>query len=135
MSVASGPSHAAYTWAAQGGFGNQTVVDKVPPEMLHLIDPHWYQFAPMNPLWHALLGFVICILGLISVIGNGMVIYIFVTTKTLRTPSNLLVINLAVSDFFMMMAMSPAMVRTIIRNEQARLRFEYNGKDLMMAHR
>lgn len=114
MSFASGPSHAAYTWAAQGGgFGNQTVVDKVPPDMLHLIDPHWYQFPPMNPLWHALLGFVIGVLGVISVLGNGMVIYIFTTTKSLRTPSNLLVINLAISDFLMMLAMSPTMVRTL----------------------
>lgn len=111
MSIASGPSHAAYMWGAQGGgFGNQTVVDKVPPEMLHLIDAHWYQFPPMNPLWHALLGFVIGILGMISVIGNGMVVYIFTTTKSLRTPSNLLVINLAISDFLMMLCMSPAMV-------------------------
>ncbi|KAM0725912.1 rhodopsin [Formica fusca] len=111
MSIVSGPSHAAYTWGAQGGgFGNQTVVDKVPPEMLHLVDAHWYQFPPMNPLWHALLGFVIGILGMISVIGNGMVVYIFTTTKSLRTPSNLLVINLAISDFLMMLCMSPAMV-------------------------
>ncbi|XP_071579838.1 rhodopsin, long-wavelength [Temnothorax nylanderi] len=111
MSLASGPSHAAYTWAAQGGgFGNQTVVDKVPPEMLHLVDAHWYQFPPMNPLWHALLGFIIGVLGVISVIGNGMVVYIFTTTKSLRTPSNLLVVNLAISDFLMMLAMSPAMV-------------------------
>ncbi|KAL6423806.1 hypothetical protein ACFW04_010338 [Cataglyphis niger] len=111
MSIVSGPSHAAYTWTAQGGgFGNQTVVDKVPPEMLHLVDAHWYQFPPMNPLWHAVLGFVIGVLGMISVIGNGMVIYIFTTTKSLRTPSNLLVINLAISDFLMMLSMSPAMV-------------------------
>ncbi|KAL6264108.1 hypothetical protein P5V15_004186 [Pogonomyrmex californicus] len=111
MSLASGPSHAAYMWSAQGGgFGNQTVVDKVPPEMLHMVDAHWYQFPPMNPLWHALLGLVIGVLGVISVIGNGMVIYIFTTTKSLRTPSNLLVINLAISDFLMMLAMSPAMV-------------------------
>lgn len=113
LSVANGPSHAAYTWAVQGGgFGNQTVVDKVPPDMFHMIDLHWYQFPPMNPLWHALLGFIIGVLGLISIIGNGMVIFIFTTTKTLRTPSNLLVVNLAVSDFLMMAAMSPAMVRT-----------------------
>lgn len=122
MSVASGPSHAAYTWAVHGGFGNQTVVDKVPPEMLHLVDPHWYQFAPMNPLWHAILGFVIGVLGMISIIGNGMVIYIFTTTKSLRTPSNLLVINLAISDFLMMVAMSPTMVCTTIRNEQTVVR-------------
>ncbi|XP_012058876.1 PREDICTED: rhodopsin [Atta cephalotes] len=111
MSFVSGPSHAAYTWAAQGGgFGNQTVVDKVPPEMLHMVDVHWYQFPPMNPLWHGLLGFAIGVLGTISIIGNGMVIYIFTTTKSLRTPSNLLVVNLAISDFLMMLWMSPAMV-------------------------
>lgn len=111
MSLISGPSHAAYTWSAQGGgFGNQTVVDKVPLEMLHMVDVHWYQFPPMNPLWHALLGFVIGVLGLISVIGNGMVIYIFTITKSLRTPSNLFVVNLALSDFLMMLAMSPTMV-------------------------
>lgn len=112
MSVLSGPSYAAYSWAAQGGggFGNQTVVDKVPPEMLHLIDPHWYQFPPMNPLWHGILGFVIACLGTVSVIGNGMVVFIFSTTKSLRTPSNLLVINLAFSDFLMMFCMSPPMV-------------------------
>ena len=111
MSVMSGPSYAAYSWSAQGGgFGNQTVVDKVPPEMLHLVDAHWYQFPPMNPLWHAILGFVIGCLGLVSVIGNGMVVYIFTSTKSLRTPSNLLVINLAFSDFLMMFCMSPPMV-------------------------
>lgn len=36
-----------------------------------------YQFPPMNPLWHGLLGFTIGILGVVSVIGNGMVIFIF----------------------------------------------------------
>lgn len=30
--------------------GNLTVVDMVPANMLHLIDPHWHQFAPINPL-------------------------------------------------------------------------------------
>jgi len=114
MSVMGEPQFAA--WAAQrvggGGFGggNLTVVDSVPPEMLYLVDPHWYQFAPLNPLWHGLLGFMIGVLGVISVIGNGMVMYIFSSTKPLRTPSNLLVVNLAFSDFLMMFTMSPPMV-------------------------
>lgn len=109
----SGPSYAAYTWGSQSGggaFGNQTVVDKVLPEILHMVDSHWYQFPPMNPLWHALLGFVIGVLGFISVFGNGMVVHIFCSTKGLRTPSNLLVVNLAFSDFLMMLTMSPTMV-------------------------
>nr|CAD7446631.1 unnamed protein product [Timema bartmani] len=110
MSLISEPSFSAYSWASQGGFGNQTVVDRVPPEMLHLVDAHWYQFPPINPLWHGLLGFVIGVLGMISVIGNGMVVYIFSSTKSLRTPSNLLVVNLAFSDFLMMFTMSPPMV-------------------------
>lgn len=33
-------------WTAPGGAGgfggNLTVVDKVPPHMLHLIDPYWF---------------------------------------------------------------------------------------------
>uniref|UniRef100_A0A6B2EK04 Putative rhodopsin receptor 1 n=1 Tax=Phlebotomus kandelakii TaxID=1109342 RepID=A0A6B2EK04_9DIPT len=96
--------------ASGGGFGNITVVDRVPPDMLHMVDAHWYQFPPMNPLWHAILGFTIGVLGLVSCIGNGCVIYIFTTTKALRTPSNLLVVNLAFSDFFMMFTMAPPMV-------------------------
>lgn len=110
MISVSGPSYEAYTYGAQR-FANQTVVDRVPPDMLHLIDAHWYQFPPLNPMWHGILGFVIGLLGFISVSGNGMVVYIFLSTKSLRTPSNLFVINLAISDFLMMFCMSPPMVR------------------------
>ncbi len=91
--------HYSALWQGQSGHGNVTVVDKVPPEMLYLVDSHWYQFPPMNPLWHSILGFAIFVLGAISIIGNGVVIYIFTSTKGLRTPSNLLVVNLAISDF------------------------------------
>lgn len=110
MTLVSGPSYAAFSHGAQARFSNQTVVDKVPPEMLHLIDAHWYQYPPLNPMWHGILGFVIGMLGFISVSGNGMVVYIFLSTKSLRTPSNMFVINLAISDFFMMFCMSPPMV-------------------------
>lgn len=107
------PHFEAYSsggWSAGGGLGNLTVVDKVPPEMLHMVDAHWYQFPPMNPLWHSILGFAIFVLGFVSASGNACVIYIFSTTKTLRTPSNLLVVNLAFSDFLMMFCMAPPMV-------------------------
>lgn len=103
---------ALQAWGGQmAAYGsNETVVDKVLPNMLHLIDPHWYQFPPMNPLWHGLLGFLMGVLGFISITGNGMVVYIFTTTKSLKTPSNILVINLAFSDFLMMAVMAPPMV-------------------------
>lgn len=61
-------------------------------------------------MWHAILGFVIGVLGVIAASGNGMVIYIFTSTKGLRTPSNLLVLNLAFSDFCLMFAMCPVML-------------------------
>jgi len=91
-------------------FWNLTVVDKVPTDMLELIDPHWYQFPPMNPLWHSILGLAMFIFGMVSLAGNGVVVSVFLSTKNLRTPSNLLVVNLAFSDFLMMLSMAPPMI-------------------------
>jgi len=91
-------------------FGNYTVVDAAPKDILDLVDPHWYQFPPMNPLWYGMLGFVIAVVGILAFFGNLMAIYIFMTTKTLRTPANLLVLNLAIADFIIICAMSPPMV-------------------------
>nr|QWV42676.1 long wavelength sensitive opsin 2 [Pempsamacra sp. CRS 2021] len=111
MSVMGEPNYAMWVSQRAAGFGgNITVVDKVPPDMLHLVDAYWYQFPPLNPLWHGILGFIIGVLGVISISGNGMVVYIFMSTKGLRTPSNLLVVNLAFSDFMMILFMSPPMV-------------------------
>ncbi|CRK97768.1 CLUMA_CG011148, isoform A [Clunio marinus] len=100
----------AWQITSPGIMGNLTVVDKVPQEMMSLIDPHWYQFPPMNPLWHSILGFAIGLFLIIALLGNMCVIYIFTKTKTLRTPSNLFVVNLAVSDFMIMFTMGPPMV-------------------------
>ncbi|CAO1392590.1 unnamed protein product [Diamesa serratosioi] len=104
-----GPHYSPH-YSASYGLSNLTVVDMVPPEMMHMIDHHWYQFPPLNPLWHSILGFVVFVLGLISISGNFIVINVFTTTKHLRTPSNLLVVNLAISDFLMMFTMMPPMV-------------------------
>nr|AMP19652.1 opsin 6 [Euphausia superba] len=97
-------------------YGNYTVVDIVTPDMLHRIDPHWYQFPPMNPMWYGILGFVISIALILSLFGNGVVIYVFVTTKNLRTPANFLIVNLAVADFCMMTSVSfPMIVNCVFR--------------------
>lgn len=88
---------------------NATVVDTVPKEILHMIHEHWYQFPPLNPLWHSLLGMAMIVLGIISVVGNGMVVYIMSTSKSLKTPTNMLIVNLAFSDFCMMAFMMPTM--------------------------
>nr|APY20643.1 long wavelength sensitive opsin [Paussus spinicoxis] len=101
------PMSAAHPGAIIGG--NLTVMDKALPDMLHLVDAYWNQFPPMNPLWHGLLGFTIGVLGFVSITGNGMVINIFSTTKSLKTPGNMLIVNLALSDFLMMLMVSPTM--------------------------
>merc|ERR1719187_620044 len=88
-------------------FGNYTVVDAAPKDLLHLVDPHWYQFPPMNPLWYGILGFVMFVIGSMAFFGNLIVIWVFMTTKSLRSPANLLVVNLALSDFIMISFMFP----------------------------
>ncbi|CAH1183602.1 unnamed protein product [Phaedon cochleariae] len=108
MSVMGEPNYGAWVAQRGAGFGgNLTIVDVVLPDMLHMVDAYWYQFPPITPLWHGILGFMMVVLGIISVVGNGMVIYIFCSTKSLRTPSNFLVVNLAFSDFCMMVTMAP----------------------------
>ncbi|XP_026677022.1 rhodopsin-like, partial [Diaphorina citri] len=71
---------------------------------------HRYQYPPMHPLWYQALGLTMICLGTMSMVGNGIVVYIFLCTKNLRTPSNILVVNLAFSDFCMMFSMAPTMV-------------------------
>ncbi|ROT66593.1 rhodopsin [Penaeus vannamei] len=91
-------------------YGNYTVVDTAPKEILHMVHEHWYQFPPMNPLWYGLVGFWMVIMGCLSIAGNFVVIWVFMNTKSLRSPANLLVVNLAFSDFLMMLTMFPPMV-------------------------
>jgi len=91
-------------------FGNYTVVDAAPKELLSMVDPHWYQFPPMNPMWYGLLGFVMFVIGSMAFLGNLTVVWVFMNTKALRSPANLLVVNLAINDWIMITSMFPPMV-------------------------
>ncbi|XP_068226608.1 rhodopsin-like [Palaemon carinicauda] len=93
-------------------YGNFTVVDMAPKEILHMIDPHWYQYPPLNPLWYGLVMLWVGVMGCLAIAGNFVVIWVFMNTKSLRTPANLLVVNLAISDFLMMFCMFPPMMIT-----------------------
>jgi len=73
-----------------------------------MIHPHWENFPPVNPMWHYLLGVIYIILGVASFTGNGIVIYLYLKVKSLRTPSNLLITNLAVLDWLMLLSNFPA---------------------------
>nr|KAG5709810.1 hypothetical protein BaRGS_032634 [Batillaria attramentaria] len=62
------------------------------------IHPHWKQFPLIPDMWHYAIGVFITFVGISGTLGNLLVIYIFGTTKSLRTPSNMFVVNLALSD-------------------------------------
>ena len=73
-----------------------------PPEYLDYIHPHWRKYPAPNPFLHHMLAVFYIAFTIASLCGNGVVMWIFATTKSLRTPSNIFVINLAFFDFFMM---------------------------------
>lgn len=56
---------------------------------------------------HYIIGSVILLVGVTGTLGNALVIYVFCRSRTLRSPSNLLVVNLAAADFLMSLTQSP----------------------------
>lgn len=68
------------------------------------------QFAPIDPILCKMIALVMLVLCMIGMFGNGMVVWIFITTPALRSPSNILVVNLAFSDFIMMTSQTPVMI-------------------------
>ncbi|XP_042242661.1 compound eye opsin BCRH1-like isoform X1 [Homarus americanus] len=103
MTNATGPQAAFYGQGISFGYPEGlTIVDFVPDTIKHMVHEHWYSFPPVNPMWHYLLGAIYIILGFFSITGNGIVIYLFIKATGLRTPANLLVVNLALSDLIML---------------------------------
>ncbi|XP_032921522.1 melanopsin isoform X2 [Catharus ustulatus] len=56
---------------------------------------------------HYTIGAVILIVGITGTLGNFMVLYAFCRSRSLQTPANILIINLAISDFLMSITQSP----------------------------
>ncbi|XP_022209948.2 opsin Rh3 [Drosophila obscura] len=74
----------------------------VPPDELRHIPEHWLSYPEPPESMNYLLGTLYIFFTVISMLGNGLVIWVFSAAKSLRTPSNILVINLAFCDFMMM---------------------------------
>lgn len=77
----------------------------VAPEHSDLVHPHWRGFLAPEKFWHIGLALVYTMLIVMSVVGNGCVIWIFSTSKSLRTASNIFIVNLAVFDLVMAVEM------------------------------
>ncbi|XP_017482166.1 PREDICTED: opsin Rh3-like [Rhagoletis zephyria] len=108
-----------YSYSLPNPFGNVSTVStlraearmsdvrligwNVPPEELRHIPDHWLKYPEPPASLHYLLGTLYLFFTTVSMVGNGVVIWVFTAAKSLRTPSNILVINLAICDFFMML--------------------------------
>ncbi|XP_055373514.1 opsin Rh3-like isoform X2 [Condylostylus longicornis] len=73
-----------------------------PDEIIHVPD-HWLSYPEPPASMHFMLGLLYVFFTVFSLVGNGLVIWIFSGAKSLRTPSNYFVINLAICDFVMML--------------------------------
>lgn len=102
------PQQAGFQYLRDGR--NISLAESVPADIYHMVDPYWYKWQPMEQIWFHIIGFIITILGVMSLSGNFIVMYIFTSTRSLRTPSNIFVVNLAFSDFMMMFTMFPPVV-------------------------
>lgn len=64
--------------------------------------PHSHHGAPyFPPLGHYLVGSFLCVVGFLGFFENGTVLIVFYKHKQLRSPTNMFIISLAVSDFLM----------------------------------
>nr|BAP11278.1 B-sensitive opsin [Pachliopta aristolochiae] len=77
----------------------------VPREHQGMVHEHWRNFPAVNKYYHLVLALIYTMLMVTSLVGNGIVIWIFSTSKSLRSASNMFVINLAVFDLMMMLEM------------------------------
>nr|QWV42717.1 ultraviolet sensitive opsin [Bitoma cylindrica] len=75
----------------------------VPKEELIHIPEHWLIYPEPAASLHFLLGLIYTGFFITAVLGNGLVLWIFSTSKSLRTASNMFVVNLALCDFVMML--------------------------------
>ena len=61
-------------------------MDGFPDDLREVIHEHWGQFPPQNPMMIDLFGIMFFFLAFFSFFGNGFVIYVFLSKKSLRTP-------------------------------------------------
>ncbi|XP_061084752.1 melanopsin-A [Conger conger] len=61
---------------------------------------------------HYTIGVVILVIGITGMVGNFLVIYAFSRSRSLRTPGNTFIINLAITDFLMCVTQAPIFFTT-----------------------
>ncbi|KAI1894468.1 hypothetical protein AGOR_G00116120 [Albula goreensis] len=74
--------------------------------------PHPFPTVDVPDHAHYTIGAVILIIGITGMVGNFLVIYAFSRSRSLRTPANMFIINLAITDFLMCATQAPIFFTT-----------------------
>uniref|UniRef100_A0A672MZL6 Melanopsin-A-like n=1 Tax=Sinocyclocheilus grahami TaxID=75366 RepID=A0A672MZL6_SINGR len=79
-----------------------------------MVEESVYPFPTVDVPDHAhyTIGAVILAVGITGMLGNFLVIYAFSRSRTLRTPANMFIINLAITDFLMCATQAPIFFTT-----------------------
>nr|BAQ54872.1 opsin, short-wavelength sensitive type [Anax parthenope] len=89
----------------------------IPADYMDYVHPHWRQFRAPQSYQHFLLGMIYAVITVVGLFGNLLVLWAFVTVKSLRTPSNLFVANLAVLDAVMMAKLPIFVLNSIVEGQ------------------
>ncbi|XP_042254065.1 melanopsin-A-like isoform X1 [Thunnus albacares] len=72
-----------------------------------LVPSHPFPTVDVPDHAHYTIGVVILAVGITGLLGNFLVMYAFCRSRSLRTPSNIFIINLAITDFLMCLTQTP----------------------------
>ncbi|KAM3967348.1 opsin Rh3 [Aphomia sociella] len=78
-------------------------------DFLDLINEHWLHFPPPPETLQRILGGFYLVFSTAGCWGNVVVLFMYIKCRSLRTPGNILVANLALSDF-LMLAKTPVFI-------------------------
>ena len=81
-----------------------TVEKFLPEDVKALTAQHWLNFPPSHPFINDLVAIFFGVLTCVNLFGNGTVIILYMMEKSLRSSSNMLIINLAVADMLMILS-------------------------------
>ncbi|EDW69071.2 uncharacterized protein Dvir_GJ13041 [Drosophila virilis] len=76
--------------------------DKYDLDYIAKVNPFWLQFEPPGTSSFYIMAGLYCLISVVGCFGNAFVIFMFGSRKSLRTPANILVMNLAICDFLML---------------------------------
>ncbi|CAL8259036.1 unnamed protein product [Lota lota] len=110
------------------------VVTEAPPHYTTVDVPDHAHYTTVDVPDHAhyTMGSVVLLIGITGVIGNSLVIYAFTKSRSLRTPANMFILNMAAADLMMCVTQTPiffitSMHRRWIFGEKACELYAFSG--------